>query len=168
MRIFRRLPLPQHPIQDVLKTFRIHTSAVACIKESTYEFHYNTGQLIIDSNSFDNFWAVTVQQEGNKKIIEANLKPSGRESYLLKTEHDDHACPVCRLNVDIKHTVSVFQVSDGVTESFIYRTSSFAGRTHSQPIYTKGWTHVTPSSDRIMQAIAEENFHARIHGSHSR
>lgn len=52
------------------------------------------------------YFLVVVKEENKKKIIEGVIKPSERVSNLIKTEHDAYACPVCRLNLDIKHTVS--------------------------------------------------------------
>uniref|UniRef100_A0A1B6CLE2 Large ribosomal subunit protein mL66 n=1 Tax=Clastoptera arizonana TaxID=38151 RepID=A0A1B6CLE2_9HEMI len=43
-------------------------------------------------------------QNGKQLVIEGVIVPSPREKYFLKTEHDCDACPLCRLNLDIKHT----------------------------------------------------------------
>ncbi|XKL62172.1 hypothetical protein PGB90_002005 [Kerria lacca] len=63
-----------------LQTLNIHTSNILSVKE------------------------IVVKEENKKKIIEGVIKPSERVSNLIKTEHDAYACPVCRLNLDIKHT----------------------------------------------------------------
>lgn len=55
------------------------------------------------------YFLVIEKKEGNVTIIEGRISKSGREPHLVKTEHDAYACPVCRLNMDIKHTVSAIE-----------------------------------------------------------
>ncbi|XP_075235686.1 mitochondrial ribosomal protein S18A [Lycorma delicatula] len=64
---------------------------------------------------------IVVNKEGKNTIIEGVILPSPREGYMLKTlhlhEHEKEACPICRLNLDVKHTdvliLSQFIRSDG-------------------------------------------------------
>lgn len=51
-------------------------------------------------------YLVRQTQNGKQLVIEGVIITSPREKYYLKTEHDCDACPLCRLNLDIKHTVS--------------------------------------------------------------
>lgn len=80
-------------------------------------------------------------------MVEAHICPSGREQHLVKTEHDAYACPVCRLNMDIKHTVSwpncllrKLLVLEGVTsctqffEEFLCTCVKFSGCPDSQSV----------------------------------
>lgn len=56
-------------------------------------------------------------QDGNRLVIEGVIVPSPREKFFVKTDPNSKACPLCRTNLDIKHTdvliLSQFVRSDG-------------------------------------------------------
>lgn len=64
------------------------------------------------------FIATSVKEikEGNDIVISGHSVESARVPYLVKTSCDD-SCPLCQLNLDIKHTdvliLSQFVRSDG-------------------------------------------------------
>ncbi|KAG8332185.1 mitochondrial translation [Homalodisca vitripennis] len=63
-------------------------------------------------------WAYVVEtQEGKTLVIEGVISPSAREKVLVKTDSEIKACPLCRLNLDVKHTdvliLSQFVRKDG-------------------------------------------------------
>lgn len=72
----------------------IHTSHATCLKE------------------------IIVEEEGDTTKIEGHYLPSPRSNLLVKPkEAADGACPLCALNLDVKHTdvliLSQFMTSDG-------------------------------------------------------
>lgn len=62
-------------------------------------------------------FVVHQREEGKTTIIEGKYVPSPREPYLIKTEGNPEACPLCKLGLDVKHTdvliLSQFVRSDG-------------------------------------------------------
>ncbi|XP_065205730.1 large ribosomal subunit protein mL66 [Planococcus citri] len=91
------LTVNKFPSVDVIKRLprnAIHTTAALGIKE------------------------IVEKKEGKRTIVEAVVKESGREPYIVKTEHDEYACPLCRLNMHINHTdvliLSQFVRSNGL------------------------------------------------------
>ena len=50
--------------------------------------------------------AVVCAEEGHVTTIAARLVPSPREGRLVKVDSGTCACPLCQLNLNIKHTVS--------------------------------------------------------------
>lgn len=52
-------------------------------------------------------FSVLEKQEGNTLVVEAVIIPSPRENVMIKSEPESKACPLCRLNLDVKHTVRI-------------------------------------------------------------
>ena len=50
--------------------------------------------------------SVTCTEEGSVTTIEAQIVSSPREGRVVKVDGGTCACPLCQLNLNIKHTVS--------------------------------------------------------------
>uniref|UniRef100_A0A1B6GA39 Large ribosomal subunit protein mL66 n=1 Tax=Cuerna arida TaxID=1464854 RepID=A0A1B6GA39_9HEMI len=89
---------------------------------STYKvFHDNVRiqnlQRKFSLSATNRLKTIVESQEGKTLVIEGVISPSTREKVLVKTDPEIKACPLCRLNLNVKHTdvliLSQFVRQDG-------------------------------------------------------
>uniref|UniRef100_A0A1B6KVX7 Large ribosomal subunit protein mL66 n=1 Tax=Graphocephala atropunctata TaxID=36148 RepID=A0A1B6KVX7_9HEMI len=99
---------------SILKGRNLTLSSSRVLKENIWSQNPQRNFFLSETNHVK---TILEKQEGKTLVIEGVVSPSSREKLLVKTEPEAKACPLCRLNLDVKHTdvliLSQFVRQDG-------------------------------------------------------